>query len=286
MDSDTVLNINDRTSSLDDIYFPSISICNINPLRKSFIYWLKEELRNSGQHVTVTELLNIIGNLYFSADADDETTEKHIQMLDEVMESKFFQEKFREFMEEKINGSDFSISHKSNKLYIYSKLEDAGDRLGAYNNITKMTYHKNYLRELASQWRQGQMIPYMKWNGMDPDAQNSDTGGVFLEIGYSTSFGLCSFITPYYRNMPPDSDNMTLNLLAKGALNGENNGLSLLLDAETFDYGNAFADIGERSGVGFKVAVVHHLDTVNMESNGIQLNVGNGSPWVALTLIF
>ena len=41
------------------------------------------------------------------------------------------------------------------------------------------------------------MIPYMKWNGMDPDAQNSDTGGVFLEIGYSTSFGLCSFITPY-----------------------------------------------------------------------------------------
>ena len=130
------------------------------------------------------------------------------------------------------------------------------------------------------------MIPYMKWNGMDPDAQNSDTGGVFLEIGYSTSFGLCSFITPYYRNMPPDSDNMTLNLLAKGALNGENNGLSLLLDAETFDYGNAFADIGERSGVGFKVAVVHHLDTVNMESNGIQLNVGNGSPWVALTSIF
>ena len=129
------------------------------------------------------------------------------------------------------------------------------------------------------------MIPYMKWNGMDPDAPNSDTGGVFLEIGYSTSFGLCSFITPYYRNMPPDSDNMTLNLLAKGALNGENNGLSLLLDAETFDYGNAFADIGERSGVGFKVAVVHHLDTVNMESNGILLNVGNGSPWVALTLI-
>ena len=288
MASYTIINVKDRTSSLDDIHFPSLVICNINPLRKSFIYWLHqeyhEELRKKGQteDVSITDLFDVIGNLYFSADDDkghyDDTTEKYSQILDKILDSEFFENRFKEFMNEKLNGSNFDISPPGNKLYIYHQLPDAPEMLGDYNEDTKKTYHKNFLRELASQWRQGQMIPYIKWDGMDPDDIRNETGGVFLEIGYPTSFGLCNFITPYFRNMPPDSDQMNLRDLHKGALNGENNGLSVLVDAETFDYGNGFADVGERAGVGFKVAVVHHLDSAVIESNGMQVNVGEGGP--------
>ena len=77
--------------------------------------------------------------------------------------------------------------------------------------------------------------------------------------------------------MPPDTDQMTLKYLKKGALSGENNGLSVLLDAETFDYGNGFATIGEREGVGFKASVVHHLDLPVMESTAMQVNVGSST---------
>ena len=42
-------------------------------------------------------------------------------------------------------------------------------------------------------------------------------------------------------------DQVTLKYLAKGALNGENNGLTVIVDAETFDYGNGFGDYGERA---------------------------------------
>ena len=273
----TIINIKDRTNSLEEIYFPSLVICNINPLKKSFIYWLHEELVKSGKaDASISEIFDVVGNLYFSSEnADNESQEKYDRILDNILESEFFEEKFKEFMGEKINGSDFNITPKTNTPFIYNRVEDAAEDLGEYNEVTKKNYHKNFLRELAGQWKQGQMIPYLKWDGMDPDDQLNKPGGIYLEIGYPTSFGLCNFITPYYRHMPLDSDNMTLEELPKGALNGENNGLSVLVDAETFDYGNGFADVGERAGVGFKVAVLHHLDTAVMESNGMQVNVGN-----------
>ena len=52
----------------------------------------------------------------------------------------------------------------------------------------------------------------------------------------------------------------TSNAILPGAHNDENNGLSVLVDAETFDYGNPFYDLGVHAGEGFKVAVVHPLD--------------------------
>ena len=117
------------------------------------------------------------------------------------------------------------------------------------------------------------MISFIKWDGADMD-DNAGYGDVFLEVGYPTSYGACSFITPYFKRMPNDTDQVTLTYLAKGALNGENNGLTVIMDAETFDYGNGFGDYGERAGVGFKVGIVHHLDVAMLESNGIIVDVG------------
>ena len=37
----------DRTANLSDAFFPSIVICNINQLRKSFIYWLHDNIHQN-----------------------------------------------------------------------------------------------------------------------------------------------------------------------------------------------------------------------------------------------
>jgi hypothetical protein len=75
--------------------------------------------------------------------------------------------------------------------------------------------------------------------------------------------------------MPPAGKERHLRSLAPGALNGENNGLSILLDAETFDYGNGFYSLGERAGEGFKVAVSHPLDMPIIQQTAVNIRPGS-----------
>ena len=49
-------------------------------------------------------------------------------------------------------------------------------------------------------------------------------------------------------------------------------------DAESFDYGNGFYGLGERAGVGFKVAVLHPLDIPIIESTAMNIDVGKS--WI------
>ena len=125
---------------------------------------------------------------------------------------------------------------------------------------------------MAGQWRVGQMIPYLMWNGMDPNDPANKTG-VYFQTGFGTNYGVCSWVTPFYQ-MPAEGHETDLSYLPKGALNGENNGLSLLLDAETYDYGNGFYGLGERAGEGFKIAITHHLDMPIIEQTAVNVNPG------------
>ena len=66
-----IINIEDRTSDLDNIHFPSVAICNINPLRKSFIYWIHENLNDAGRtDVSVGDIFDAIGSQYFSSNVN------------------------------------------------------------------------------------------------------------------------------------------------------------------------------------------------------------------------
>ena len=110
---------------------------------------------------------------------------------------------------------------------------------------------------MAGQWTIGQMIMFMRWKGKE---------GIFYQSEYSTDYGVCHWITPNY--VWTGSNQFSLNQ-KRGALTGINNGLSLLLDAETYDYGD-----GSSAGVGFKIAVVHPMDIGIMESMAINVDIG------------
>ena len=65
--------------------------------------------------------------------------------------------------------------------------------------------------------------------------------------------------------------------ISKGAKVGKANGLSLWLDAETFDY-----TYHVNAGEGFKLAIMHHLDQPIMSIKEIDISVGSESQ-VAVT---
>ena len=56
------------------------------------------------------------------------------------------------------------------------------------------------------------------------------------------------------------------------ARNGKNNGLQILLDAETYDYGSSLS-----GAEGFTLSILHHLDIPIMKNTGININAGQSN---------
>ena len=86
---------------------------------------------------------------------------------------------------------------------------------------------------------------------------------------FGTDYGICSLIKPQLAFNPAlDGVPYWPKIFGKhnwdvkrGAEVGKANGLSMLLDAETFDY-----TFHLKAGEGFKIAVHHHLGKLNVTS--------------------
>ena len=74
-----------------------------------------------------------------------------------------------------------------------------------------------------------------------------------------TPNGICSWLAPL-----PKEDDSDLFTWPTGVVSGANNGLELILDVESYDYGQQEDD----EEVGFKIAVAHPLDIPIIEQKG------------------
>ena len=255
----TTIKTVDRTANLSDVFFPSVVICNINQLRKSFIYWLHDNIRQSElidmQSPSIEDVFSHVKNHYFRV--ENEVSVKDEEWLKLILESNFYEEKFKQFYTKNLDALKL-IAPPENKIVYYDNV-DPSEFIGGLSNATRKAYHKSFLQAMAGQWAIGQMILTIKWKG-------KGAGALYYQTGYATDYGVCNWITPNYAFS--GSVESFINL-QKGALNGINNGLSFLLDAETFDYGD-----GSSTGVGFKIAVVHPMDIGIMESTAINVDIG------------
>ena len=225
-----------------------------------------------GFEVNTKDLFEQMEYMMYSKSKGSGSKAQSVSIINFTLESDFFEQEFRKFKDDKLTDKISTISSKKNIINQWHRLKNAEDSLGPYNNDTRYTYHRNFINELASQWKTGQMVSSLEWRGMDLNDFDG-TGYVFLENGFPTiSFGYTNFISPFFKKM--DDINFDLVNLKKGSRNGINNGLSVLVDAETFDYGSQFVNEVTRSGVGFKVGVLHHLDIPSIESIGTRVNVG------------
>ena len=92
------------------------------------------------------------------------------------------------------------------------------EKIGKNFNETK----RRFFNHLARQWR-AEMILDLGWLG-------DELTGVYHKPGFATDMGICDRITP-------NSNTTILSDVKPGSATGANNGLTLILDAEMFDYG-------------------------------------------------
>jgi len=93
-----------------------------------------------------------------------------------------------------------------------------------------------------------------------------------------TDYGACCLIVPYLnlinpetRNIDPtnDLDGTSYHNIPRGAKNGIQHGLRLVLDVESFDYAYY-----RRRGTGFKIALSNALDEAVINQDGFYIAAG------------
>ena len=135
--------IEDRTAPLTNAFFPSVILCNISPLRKSFIYWLKAGLQQEGEGVSTRRLFDLIGLNFFKT-SNKVTSADDAALLDRIFSSRFFAKEFDRFLEERrqergdgMTTSNYTFSISQNQVFLPGGLQEARPPLPPYTNSTR-----------------------------------------------------------------------------------------------------------------------------------------------------
>jgi len=271
--STVVTTIATTTASLSEVYFPSVILCSINQIRKSLF---------RGLEVSKTRHIELFLQTFYSGRAANLTEEEM-----EIIQSYATREKIVKklmlhwHLISDTNSTDRSAPSNQN----LSAYLDTWETFLAHNR--EFIEHFDFIRDLAVEDPGDSPVILAKF-GSEVLPQNTTS---FLPF-FGTDFGLCSVIKPQVtfskdpsiRNLPwdqklfagPDSGltegafHQTFSWnIEKGAKVGKYNGLTLLLDAETFDYMYQL-----KPSEGFKMSVQHHLDQPLMQINEIDISPG------------
>ena len=132
-DSTIKVDIKDRSAPLDEAFFPSVVMCNISPLRKSFIYWLADNLELEGGKVSVSEIFRVIGFNFFKT-SNKSISDEDTALLDRIFGSRFYQKGFEEFLAEKDLEEPTEMHISNSKVFLDSAVRED---LPPYDNFTR-----------------------------------------------------------------------------------------------------------------------------------------------------
>ena len=136
-DSTIKVDIKDRSAPLDKAFFPSVVICNISPLRRSFIYWLADNLELEGNKISVSELFRVISYNFFKT-SNKKISDEDAALLDRIFKSSFYRESFEEFLSEKYMLTPAELDNRLSLSNGYVALDSVvGDDLPPYTNSTR-----------------------------------------------------------------------------------------------------------------------------------------------------
>ena len=107
----------------------------------------------------------------------------------------------------------------------------------------------------------------LTWNNFSSDNPEEFKIG---PLYYPTDFGACCLFVPHLNFEEVSGQTQdTYHGIKADALHGENNGLTLVLDAEQFNYG-----LQTGSGVGFRMNLHHHSDKPMMQFSSLLIRTG------------
>jgi hypothetical protein len=115
---------------------------------------------------------------------------------------------------------------------------------------------------------------YMAWSDLPYDKRNESEEKKIGPAYYPTDFGACCLFVPHLDFEPFNKSVPVEQLyheLKADSLNGETNGLKLVLDAEQFNYA-----LKSVEGAGFKLSLHHHSDKPMTQFSTQLINSGQG----------
>ena len=267
-----VTTIKSTTGSLDQVFFPSVTICNINQVRESFFLDMDLDPRINPEAEATIDLLY---RQFYSGNDEAALSEAEERLVKNFLTSdKYVMAEFN-YYNQTIRG---------NKKYEKEIKDHNSFRVQFKKHIEKGAQ----LTRLAVQEPLGHMILKASFGNRTKPGTSKD----FMPH-FGTDYGICSIIKPQ-TVFDPALEKMYFKKKAfgehinikKGAEVGRKNGLSFLLDTETFDY-----SFHLRASEGFKIAIHHHLDQPIMsikvrfraQLGSVSTITGAGYfPWVCL----
>ena len=88
LERNTKVELEDSNASLDEVKFPGVVICSGNQLRRSFIVWIVENLKNLGYSEEVEHSLTVVITKAFYG-SEFNLTEDEQKLLNVLMKSEF-----------------------------------------------------------------------------------------------------------------------------------------------------------------------------------------------------
>ena len=214
------------------------------------------------EELGVHENWTIVDMLFkeFYTGSDEDLTPEERQTLEELFESQFYVEREIEYNYISTTGRANDTDYRNWKSYLEKYRE----------YIISGTHFTNF----AVQEPGGIMVLKAKYGGLSKSGESSDFNPYF-----GTDVGICAIIKPQLnfneslKELPFWTKLFAVNEnIRTGSEVGKANGLTVLLDAETFDY-----TFHLRAGEGFKLSVHHHLDQPIMSIKEIDISVGSES---------
>ena len=130
------VDLKDRSAPLDKAFFPSVVICNINPLRRSFIYWLAKNLKLEGNKVSRQKLFEVLSRNFFRT-SNSSISSEDTALMEKIFKSGFYQEKFGEFLSEREMVKPLDNQMSNGKVFLSSGV---GEDLPPYNSSTRFLH--------------------------------------------------------------------------------------------------------------------------------------------------
>lgn len=178
-------NLESPTVALDDVFFPSVVVCNMNQLRKSFIQSLMTDpvLKNL---TTFDDLLILVNSYYIKGVKLDLSPEEKL-ITDQIFASKVFNDLYAEFIETASLADTNSIPDMANVgIYKYHSLAEIDE-----NERYDIKYKIAYFMEVATQFRHKEVLVHLQFNGA---GINHDGGGFATDISDT-----CHWLTPFVK---------------------------------------------------------------------------------------
>ena len=190
LERNTKVELEDSNAPLDEVKFPGVVICSGNQLRKSFIFWIIENLKKLGYDNKVKQsLYSMILKTFYGSQKNLTVYERKI--FNVLLNSEFFSNYLQTFVKS-LNVSAISMFPEAT-LLLHQNL------LTSDFSINDRKMIEAFFTKMSAQWKLEQRFVSIKWFG---NIYKSEKSKIKFDPVKYTSKGICSWLGP----LPKDDD--------------------------------------------------------------------------------